>query len=53
MGWFNDQAPPHEGYMIGIRAVTTERKQPSCVSASPQERASPFNADEERPLRWP
>jgi hypothetical protein len=24
MGWFNDQAPRHGGYIIGVRAITTE-----------------------------
>jgi hypothetical protein len=24
MGWFNEQAPRHEGYLLGIRAITTE-----------------------------
>jgi hypothetical protein len=24
MGWFNEQAPRHAGYMVGIRAITTE-----------------------------
>lgn len=25
MGWFNDSAPRHEGYLIGIRSATNER----------------------------
>lgn len=24
MGWFNDQAPRHEGYLVGLRTITTE-----------------------------